>query len=137
MLLATKAAQAKQKGWERTILDTLPSSDLEMEAFLRFTIEPQNKSFEPLFREYYGRSFEAVKAWPVKLHSIFQIATEFGTKNWPDYDDIDWFCDELANVKRRDPRHFEVAPRAERPNVRTYLEGCGRSLEPKNSSGAR
>src|SRR5438270_767317 len=48
MLLAAKLAESEQPGWEKFILDTLPSSDSEMEAFLEFTSAPENKGFEPL-----------------------------------------------------------------------------------------
>jgi hypothetical protein len=126
MLLCAEAAEIGSAGWKEHLLNTLPTSDIQMEAFLEFTHLPENSELEPLFRIYYAKAFDAVAEHTNKLHAIFNIATQFGTKRWPDYDDSDWFCDELGRLRRRIPHQFRTALLTEKPSRRSYLAACGR-----------
>ena len=125
MLLCAKSADIGTEGWEDRLLKTLPKSDEQMEAFLEFTNAPQNAKLKPLFKSYYEKAFEAAGHHPEKLHAIFGIATQFGTTRWPDYDDSDWFCDEVGRLKNRIPREFQAALIKEKPSRRAYLAACG------------
>ncbi len=109
------------------LLETVPSSDLEMEAFLEFTLNPGNEQFRPLLRTYYQAVFKAASLNSRFLPRIFNIAREFGTQNWPDYDNIDWYCDQLKDVKKANPKAFEVAARLQKPYLRNYVVGCASS----------
>ena len=124
MLHAARDAQLNIPGWCKEILASLPNSDLEMEAFLEFTLDPSNKEFEPFFRFYYTMAFKAAALHPKALPKIFRIAREFETRNWPDYENIDWFCDELKEVKKVNPSAFHAALQLERPETKDYVAGC-------------
>jgi hypothetical protein len=124
MLRAARDAQLNTPGWSSEILASLPSSDLEMEAFLEFTVGHGNEEFQPFLRIYYTMAFRAAESHPEALHRIFEISREFETQNWPDYDNIDWFCDELKDVKKRSANAFETALRSEKPDLKSYIAGC-------------
>jgi hypothetical protein len=124
MLHAAKDAQFGAPDWSNEILASLPSSDLEMEAFLEFTIGRGNEKFEPFLRIYYAMAFKAAVLHPEALHKVFQIAREYETQNWPDYDNVDWFCDELKSLKRGDPGAFQAALESEKPGMKSYISGC-------------
>ena len=124
MLHAANDARLKLGGWDAEVLATLPSSDLEMEAFWEFTHDPGNQIFTPLFRTYYAKAFRAAGRHPSALHKVFKIAREYETSDWPDYDDIDWFCDQLKNSKSEDPAAFNAALRSESHDMKAYVLGC-------------
>jgi hypothetical protein len=124
MLHAARDAQLNAPGWSKEILASLPTSDLEMEAFLEFTLDRGNKEFEPLFRLYYAMAFKAAALHPEALPKIFRISREFETQNWPDYDDVDWFCSELKETRRANPSAFSAALRMEKHEMRSYIAGC-------------
>lgn len=128
MLHAVRDAQLNKPDWSSEIIASLPSSDLEMEAFLEFTVGHGNEQFQPFFRTYYTMAFRAAESHPEALHKIFEISHEYGTKNWPDYDNIDWFCDELKEVRKRSPESFKTALQSENPSLRSYVAGCSKPL---------
>lgn len=124
MLRAANDARLDIPGWGTEILSTLPSSDLEMEAFWEFTHGHNNQVFTPLFRIYYAKAFIAAGRHPAALHKIFSIAREYETSEWPDYDDIDWFCNQLKNTKAMNPTAFDAAVLTETHDMRTYVSDC-------------
>jgi len=126
MLNAAMDAKRNIPGWQDEMIATLPSSDLEMEAFLEFTLESGNEQFRPLLRVYYALAFKAAAAHPESIPKVFQIAREFNTADWPDYDNIDWFCDELKKVKAGNPAAFSTALKTEKADMRNYISGCAR-----------
>jgi hypothetical protein len=126
MLHAANDARLNLPGWDAEVLATLPSSDLEMEAFWEFTHDSGNPVFTPLFRTYYAKAFRAAGRHPSALHKAFKIAREYETSNWPDYDDIDWFCDQLKNSKSENPSAFDAALRSESHDMQAYVLGCVR-----------
>jgi hypothetical protein len=130
MLLCAEAAEIGSAGWKEHLLNTLPTSDIQMEAFLEFTHLSENSELEPLFRIYYAKAFDAVAEHTNKLHAIFGIATQFGTTRWPDYDDSDWFCGQIGQLKSKIPREFQAALRMESRSRRAYLAACGRHTTP-------
>lgn len=64
MLYAARDAQLNISGWSDEVLASLPSSDLEMEAFLEFTSGPGNERFQPFLRVYYKMAFRGGSTSP-------------------------------------------------------------------------
>jgi hypothetical protein len=122
MLHAAKSAMQNAPDWSQAILNSLPTSDVEMEAFLEFTT--RHEEFQPYFRTYYTMAFKAAGLHPETLHRIFTIAREYETENWPDYDNIDWFCEKLKDVKKENPKAFQGALRLEKADTKRYIDGC-------------
>lgn len=124
-VIAMRLYQLDPKQGAEAILKSLPQSDVEMEAFDEFSFEPQNSVLRPLYRAYYEAAFKSVMEHPEFLHSVFSVAREFSTTNWPDYDDIDWYCGNLATVYKAIPEQYDSALLKEAPNNRVGLRDCG------------
>ena len=129
MLCSLRLFQLNGKEGGLAVLKSLPRSDIEMEALNEFTHQKQNRDFAPLYRAYYAAAFQSVVFNPSFLHSIFRFSTEFDTKNWPDYDDTDWYCSELANIRKAIPEEYDRAVLRESSKDREFLKKCGASTE--------
>ena len=125
MLCSLRASQLNEKEGSLAVLRSLPRSDIEMEALNEFTHLKVNSDFRPMYREYYSAAFQSVVSHPAFLPSIFRISTEFDTKNWPDYDDTDWYCSELAKVRKAIPEQYEQALSRESSRDKEFLSTCG------------
>lgn len=125
IVIAMSRYQLNPKQGAEGVLKSLPRSDIEMEAFDEFAFEPQNSVLQPLYRAYYEAAFKSVAEHPEYLHSIFSVAREFSTTNWPDYEDIDWYCSNLAKVYRVIPEQYDRALLKEAPKDRSGLRDCG------------
>lgn len=112
------------------ILALLPRNDIEMEALNEFLHEPQNSAIRPIYSDFYRAAFDSVSDYPQYLHSVFGIATEYDTKNWPDYDDIDSFCSSLARVYQAQPARYESAASQESEKDRRYVMSCAHGAAP-------
>jgi hypothetical protein len=126
MVIAMRLYQLNPKQGAEAVLRSLPRSDIEMEAFNEFSYEPQNSVLRPLYRAYYEAAFKSVVEHPEYLHAVFSVAREFSTTNWPDYDDIDWYCSNLAKVYKVMPDQYDRALLKEAPKNRVGLRDCGR-----------
>lgn len=125
MLRSLRLFQLNEKEGSLAVLQSLPRSDVEMEALNEFTHEKGNGDFQPMYRAYYESAFQSVVSHPTFLHSIFRISTQFDTKNWPDYDDTDWYCSELAKVRKAVPKEYDHALSRESSRDKNFLSTCG------------
>lgn len=125
IVFAMRLYQLNPKQGAEAVLKSLPRSDIEMEAFDEFSFEPQNSVLRPLYRTYYEAAFRSVVEHPEYLHAVFSVAREFNTANWPDYDDIDWYCSNLAKVYKAIPEQYDRALLKEAPKNRAGLRDCG------------
>lgn len=107
------------------VLRAAPKSDVEMEAFNEFAHQRGNEAFRKFYRAFYGAVFDSVIRKPRYLHLAFMIAVEFNTKNWPDYDDIDWYCAQLARVHNKIPKQYDRAIMKEQGINQRFLRECG------------
>lgn len=90
MLYAVKVYELRRSDGEIAVLKSLPRSSVEMEVFYEFTNQPAHAGLSPLYRRYYEAAFQSAADHPEFLHALFSIATQFDTKLWQNYDDIDW-----------------------------------------------
>ena len=125
MLRSLRLFQLDEKEGSLAVLKALPRSDIEMEALNEFTHKKGNGDFQAMYRAYYSAAFQSVVSHPPFLQSIFRISTQFDTKNWPDYDDTDWYCSELANVRKAMPEEYDRAVSRESPKDKEFLKTCG------------
>ncbi|HUN86532.1 MAG TPA: hypothetical protein VMU48_19290 [Terracidiphilus sp.] len=125
MLWSLRIFQLNEKQGGLAVLRSLPRSDIEMEALNEFTHQKGDNDFRPMYRDYYSAAFRSVVSHPAFLQSIFQISTEFDTKNWPDYDDADWYCSELAKVRKAMPELYDQALSRESTRDKPFLSTCG------------
>ena len=95
-----------------------------MEAFNEFAHQPANAEFRRSYREFYQAAFESVAGHTEYLHSVFRVTVEFNTKNWPDYDDIDWYCSELSKVYKAAPKQYDQALANEAARDIKFLRMC-------------
>lgn len=125
MLCSLRLFQLNEKAGSLAVLQSLPRSDIEMEALNEFTHQKENRDFTPTYRAYYRAAFQSVVFHPRFLRSIFRVSTEFDTKNWPDYDDTDWYCSELAKVRKAIPEQYDHALMQESSQDKEFLSTCG------------
>jgi len=125
IVYATRLYELNRKIGSLAVLCALPASDVEMEALLEFSAQEADSAFRDFPRSYYAAAFQSVIMHPEFLHSMFSVAGEFGTKEWADYDNIDWYCSNLAKVHDAIPAEYDRAVSKERSKDRVFLSACG------------
>jgi hypothetical protein len=111
---------------DRTLLSTLPRNATEMEAFYEFTHKKGNERFLPYYRIFYKGAFELVGNNLDFTAALFDVATQFDTTIWPNYDDVDFFCSELRELRKKFPTQYDGAVRSRNRRDRLFLSNCGR-----------
>ena len=127
IVYAASAYRLRMKGADLLVLRSLPKSAAEMEAFYEFTQEPGSREILPLYRHFYTAAFHSVITNSDYLPQVFAVATGFDTRAWPNYDDTDWLCGQLAAVSRAIPGRYAAAASHEGGADRRLLERCARS----------
>jgi len=127
IIYSTRLYQLNPEKGGVAVLQSLPKSALEMDAFDEFAFEPDSAVLRPDYRGYYAAAFRSVIKHPEFLHSIFMVAAEFYSEDWSDEDDIDWYYSELAMVHKTIPVEYDRAVMKEKPESRKWLSECGHS----------
>lgn len=126
MIYATHLYQASGHSTGTDVLNALPRSATEMEAFYEFTHEKGAEQFLPYYSEFYEGAFQLVRKRPNALPKLFDVATQFDTKIWPNYDDVDFFCSQLGELRAKIPVQYDRAMRSRNVRDRKFLTDCGR-----------
>lgn len=108
------------------VVNVLPRSATEMEAFYEFTHEKGAEQFLPCYSAFYESAFQLAGNQPNALPKLFDVATQFDTKIWPNYDDVDFFCSQLGELRAKIPVQYDGAMRSKNVRDRKFLTDCGR-----------
>ena len=126
MIYATHLYQVSANDPRADLLSSLPRTATEMEAFYEFTHNKGSEQFRPYYLAFYEAAFHLVAQRPKALPRIFDVATQFDTKIWPNYDDVDFFCSQLGELRKKMPAQYDRAARLRNSGDRKFLEDCGR-----------
>ncbi|MDE1162074.1 MAG: hypothetical protein PW792_09030 [Acidobacteriaceae bacterium] len=126
MIYAAHMYQASGPDSSTDVLNALPRSATEMEAFYEFTHEKGAEQFLPYYSAFYKDAFQLVVHQPNALPKLFDVATQFDTKLWPNYEDVDFFCSRLGELRAKIPAQYDRAMKSRNLKDRKFLTDCGR-----------
>lgn len=126
MIYATHLYQASDHEPNNDLLRSLPRTAIEMEAFYEFTHSKGSEQFRPYYLAFYAAAFRLAGQRPQTLPDLFDVATQFDTKIWPNYDDVDFFCSQLGELRKNIPAQYDRAVRLRNKGDRKFLTDCGR-----------
>ena len=90
LIAAHNYSLSPQTSAANAILQSMPQNATEMEAFFEFTHAKGNDSLLPLYEKFYLELFNAAKTRSQMLPRILDVAVNFDTKEWPNYDETDF-----------------------------------------------
>jgi hypothetical protein len=131
MIYATKLYEFDPDEGGLKVLETLPKSDLQMQALGEFIFEPHNEALRPLGRGFYSAMFKSVVRHPEFINDVFQVAIQFDSVEWFDVEDGEWFCSQLKPLQQAIPEQYREAIKRLKPKGRASFENCARTSAPK------
>jgi hypothetical protein len=106
------------------VLETLPKSDLQMQALSEFVFRPDNTMFLGFDRKFYSAMFKSVVKYPQFIDAVFRVAGQFDSIEWYDVEAGEWFCSQMGPLQRALPNQWREAVARLKPKERVSAEDC-------------